>query len=96
MGELQPLRRMPVIWASTAFAEATTRAICEAGFYTTAWYRPELGPGALDEAAYLVPRDRSGLKVNDRLIAGIVNLPTDIDPARAPEVVRALLGVLAG
>lgn len=95
-GEPQPLLRMPVIAASTALAEAATRAICEAGFYTTAWYRPELGPGALDEATYLVPRDRSGLQVNDRLVAGIVNLPTDIDPARAPEVVRALLGVLAG
>lgn len=94
-GEAQPLLRFPVLLADARSADAAEAAILAAGYYTTAWYRPELGPGALDEAAYRVPADRSALRVNDRLVAGIVNLPTDIPENAAPRVVAALRASLA-
>lgn len=94
-GEAQPLLRFPVLLSDTGAADAAEHAICSAGFYTSSWYRPELGPGVLDVAAYRVPADRSGLAVNDRLVAGIVNLPTDVAPESAPEVVSALRSVSA-
>lgn len=94
-GEAQPLLRFPVLLADARSADAAEAAILAAGYYTTAWYRPELGPGALDEAAFRVPADRSGLATNDRLVAGIVNLPTDIPADAAPRVVSALRASLA-
>lgn len=94
-GEAQPLLRFPVLLADARSADAAEAAILAAGYYTSAWYRPELGPGALDGAAYRVPADRSGLRMNDRLVAGIVNLPTDIPAEAAPRVVSALRESLA-
>ncbi|MDO4848536.1 MAG: DegT/DnrJ/EryC1/StrS family aminotransferase [Coriobacteriia bacterium] len=94
-GEAQPLLRFPVLLVDARSADAAEAAILAAGCYTTAWYRPELGPGVLDAAAYRVPADRSSLRVNDRLVAGIVNLPTDIPADAAPRVVSALRASLA-
>ncbi len=95
-GEAQPLLRFPVVLAGEKAADAAERAIIAAGYYTTSWYRPELGPGVLDPSAYRVPSDRSRLLVNDRLVAGIVNLPTDVPAEAAPRVVEALRSAILG
>jgi dTDP-4-amino-4,6-dideoxygalactose transaminase len=78
LGVPQPLLRFPVVCASTERADELTHAVCAAGFYTSTWYRPELGPGVLDEAAYHVPVDRTRLAVSDRLVACMANLPCDV------------------
>lgn len=92
--EPQPLLRMPILLPSTEQADAVERAVLDAGFYTTAWYRPELGPGVLDEEAYRVPKDRSALTVNDRLVACVANLPTDAGADGAVAVARAVRSVV--
>lgn len=94
-GEAQPLLRFPVILASEELADAAERSITNRGYYTTSWYRPELGPGVLDPAVYKVPDDRKGLCANDWVTAGVVNLPTDIPADAAPHVVSAVLSVLS-
>ncbi len=93
VGEAQPLLRFPAILINEGLADAAEHAITDAGYYTTAWYRPELGPGVLDPTVYNVPNERSGLRANDRLVAGIVNLPTDISINAVPRVVSAFLSV---
>ena len=92
-GEVQPLVRMPILLANTEVADAVESAVLKAGYYTTAWYRPELGPGVLDEAAYHVPADRSGLVQSDRLVACVANLPTDIPADGVREVIDAVRSV---
>ena len=94
-GEAQPLLRFPVILASEELADAAEHSITNRGYYTTSWYRPELGPGVLDPAVYKVPDDRKGLCANDWVTAGVVNLPTDIPADAAPHVVSAVLSVLS-
>lgn len=93
-GPAQPLLRFPILVHDTATADKVTDEVCAAGFYTTAWYRPELGPGVLDEEAYRVPKDRSGLSVCDRLVACVANLPCDVTEEGAhtvAEVVRRVV-----
>ena len=92
-GEVQPLVRMPILLANTEVADAVESAVLKAGYYTTAWYRPELGPGVLDEAAYRVPADRSALAQSDRLVACVANLPTDIPVDGVRKVIDAVRAV---
>lgn len=92
-GEVQPLVRMPILLANTEVADAVESAVLKAGYYTTAWYRPELGPGVLDKAAYHVPADRSGLAQSDRLVACVANLPTDIPADGVRKVIDAVRSV---
>lgn len=90
----QPLLKFPIMVRDTAAADRIIEGCCEAGYFTSAWYRPELGPGVLDEAAYRVPADRSGLAVCDRMVACLATLPTDRGEAQArdvAEVVRAVV-----
>ena len=84
---------MPILLANTEVADAVESAVLKAGYYTTAWYRPELGPGVLDEAAYHVPADRSGLIQSDRLVACVANLPTDIPADGVRKVIDAVRSV---
>ena len=86
----QPLLKFPVIMRDTATADASIEASCAAGHYTSAWYRPELGPGVLDEAAYRVPADRSGLTVCDHMVACLATLPTNTGDVQAKEVSAAI------
>ncbi len=93
-GDTQPLLKFPVLAADTDTADRMVSEVCRAGYYTSAWYRPELCPGVLDKAAYHVPEDRSGLVANDRFVACVATLPTDIDVAgahRVCEVVRSVV-----
>lgn len=68
--------------------------VCAEGLYAEAWYRPELGPGVLDADAFRVPRDRGGLPVHERLVAGCVALPADVGEDGAARAARAALSVL--
>lgn len=90
-GPVQPLLRFPVLARDTRTADLVTDEVRAAGFYTTPWYRPELGPGVSDGDAYLLPGDRSRLGVCDDVVARVVTLPADIpeDGVRTvAEVVR--------
>jgi len=89
----QPLLRFPLLATDTATADRITEEVCAAGFYTTAWYRPELTPGVTDEGAYRVPAagDRARLSVTDDVIARVATLPASVgakDAARIAAVVR--------
>lgn len=94
-GEAQPLLKFPILVRDTEAADAVIHAVCDAGYFTSAWYRPELTPGVLDKDAYHVPHDRSALTCNDDFIARVATLPTNIDPAAADAVVDAVLSVVA-
>lgn len=94
-GPVQPLLRFPILVRDTATADRVTAAVCAAGYYTTAWYRPELGPGVLDASAYRLPRDRSHLRVCDELVACVATLPANISVDGAREVSRVVAGVVS-
>lgn len=91
----QPLLKFPILVRDTETADRVIEACCAAGHFTSAWYRPELGPGVLDEAAYRVPADRSGLAVCDRMVACLATLPTDRGEAQAREVADVVRGVVS-
>lgn len=91
----QPLLKYPVLVADTATSDAVCSACCAAGHYMTVWYRPELGPGVLDEAAYRVPRDRSAIPVCDDMVRRILTLPTNQGAEGARAVVEVLKGVVS-
>ncbi len=91
----QPLLKFPILVRDTATADRIIEACCAAGHFTSAWYRPELGPGVLDEAAYRVPADRSGLAVCDRMVACLATLPTDRGEAQAREVADVVRSVVS-
>lgn len=92
----QPLLRFPILAADTATADRVTRAVCEAGFYTTAWYRPELTPGVTDEAAYRVPPagERGRLAVADDFIARVATLPADVTAEEASRIAAVVRDVV--
>ncbi|MBM6817674.1 DegT/DnrJ/EryC1/StrS aminotransferase family protein [Olsenella uli] len=94
-GPTQPLLRYPVLAPDTAAADRVVAGVCAAGLFAEAWYRPELGPGVLDAAAFGVPAERSGLPVHERLVATCAALPADVGAAgarRAAGAVRAAIG----
>ncbi len=91
----QPLLKYPVLVADAATSDAVCEACCAAGHYMTVWYRPELGPGVLDEAAYRVPADRSGIPVCDDMMQRILTLPTNQGAEGARAVVDVLKGVVS-
>ena len=74
-GPYQPLLKYPVLVADAATSDAVCEACCAAGHYMTVWYRPELGPGVLDESAYHVPVDRSAIPVCDDMVQRIPHAP---------------------
>lgn len=86
----QPLLRFPVFLESEAQARKAARAVGELGFYVPDWPRPLLVPGVLDPVPYGIDRGTDRWPVSERLSAGSVALPTDIDPARVVSVVQAL------
>ncbi|MDY2777088.1 MAG: DegT/DnrJ/EryC1/StrS family aminotransferase [Collinsella sp.] len=94
-GAAQPLVKFPILVADTETSDRVIEAVCEAGYFTSAWYRPELTPGVLDEGAYRIPTDRSALSRCDDFIARVATLPTNIPPAAASRVVDAVLGVVS-
>ena len=95
-GPVQPLLRFPVLAPDTAAADRLIREVCAAGYYTTAWYRPELFPGVLDPGAYRVPTDRSGLSTSDDITARVAPLPTDHTPTEMAEIARIARAVCSG
>lgn len=94
-GPYQPLLKYPVLVADAATSDAVCEACCAAGHYMTVWYRPELGPGVLDESAYHVPADRSAIPVCDDMVRRILTLPTNQGAVGAREVVEVLKGVVS-
>ena len=94
-GPYQPLLKYPVLVAVAATSDAVCEACCAAGHYMTVWYRPELGPGVLDESAYHVPVDRSAIPVCDDMVRRILTLPTNQGAEGAREVVEVLKGVVS-
>ncbi|MBS7158347.1 MAG: DegT/DnrJ/EryC1/StrS family aminotransferase [Collinsella sp.] len=94
-GPYQPLLKYPVLVADAATSDAVCEACCAAGHYMTVWYRPELGPGVLDESAYHVPVDRSAIPVCDDMVRRILTLPTNQGAEGAREVVEVLKGVVS-
>ena len=94
-GPYQPLLKYPVLVADAATSDAVCEACCAAGHYMTVWYRPELGPGVLDESAYHVPVDRSAIPVCDDMVRRILTLPTNQGAVGAREVVEVLKGVVS-
>ncbi len=94
-GDPQPLLKFPILVADTDIADCVIEAVCSAGYFTSAWYRPELTPGVLDASAYSVPHDRSNLAQNDDFIARVATLPTNIPLAAADSVVDAVLSVVS-
>ena len=94
-GPHQPLLKYPVLVTDAATSDAACEACCAAGHYMTVWYRPELGPGVLDESAYHVPVDRSGIPVCDDMVQRILTLPTNQGAEGARAVVDVLKGVVS-
>lgn len=94
-GPYQPLLKYPVLVADAATSDAVCEACCAAGHYMTVWYRPELGPGVLDESAYHVPVDRSAIPVCDDMVQRILTLPTNQGAEGARAVVDVLKGVVS-
>ncbi|MFR3274387.1 MAG: DegT/DnrJ/EryC1/StrS family aminotransferase [Collinsella phocaeensis] len=94
-GPYQPLLKYPVLVADAATSDAVCEACCAAGHYMTVWYRPELGPGVLDESAYHVPIDRSAIPVCDDMVQRILTLPTNQGAEGARAVVDVLKGVVS-
>lgn len=94
-GPSQPLLRYPLLAPDTCAADRVVAEVCAAGLFAEAWYRPELGPGVLDAAAFRVPAERSGLPVHERLVATCAALPADVGASgarRAAGAVRAAIG----
>ncbi|RHF39153.1 DegT/DnrJ/EryC1/StrS family aminotransferase [Collinsella intestinalis] len=94
----QPLLKFPILVEGPMIADAITRACCAAGYYTSTWYRPELGPGVIDPCTYRVPVDRRGVRVCDDIIDRLVTLPTDCGEEgarRVIEIVEAHVGTAA-
>ncbi len=94
-GDPQPLLKFPILVADTDIADCVIEAVCSAGYFTSAWYRPELTPGVLVAAGYSAPHDRSNLAQNDDFIARGATLPTNIPLAAADSVVDAVLSVVS-
>ncbi|MDO4537086.1 MAG: DegT/DnrJ/EryC1/StrS family aminotransferase [Coriobacteriales bacterium] len=92
----QALLRFPIFVEDEAQADALAEAIATLGFYVPAWPRPLLVPGVLDPEPYGLAEGTDAWPVSERLSAGVVALPTDIDPAQVGivvQVVRDTLGV---
>ena len=94
-GPYQPLLKYPVLVADAATSDAVCEACCAAGHYMTVWYRPELGPGVLDESAYHVPVDSSSIPLCDYMVQRILTLPTNQGAEGARAVVDVLNGVVS-
>ena len=92
----QPLLRFPVFAPNQAAAEAAAQAVADLGYYVPAWPRPLLVPGVLDPAPYGLNEGMDAWPVSERLSAGVVALPTDIDPTNVPSVAQAVLSALLG
>lgn len=83
----QPLLRFPILVHDTALADTIAAQVCAAGYYTTNWYRPELTPGILDEAAYYLPQDRACVTQTDDFVARVATLPCNIAPEAISQVI---------
>ena len=90
-GGAQPLLRFPVFAQDERAATRLAQVVSELGCYVPAWPRPLLVPGVLDPRPYGLEAGFGAWPVSQRLSAGIVALPTDIDPALVPSVVSAVL-----
>lgn len=89
----QPLLRFPVFVRGERAAQDAIDAIdaiAELGFYAPPWPRPLLVPGILDASAYGLANGMDNWPISQSLSAGIVCLPTDIDPARVEDVARVM------
>lgn len=89
----QPLLRLPVFFGSTGQAERAIAATAALGHYAQAWPRPLLLPGVLDPIPYGLEGGFDTWPVSVRLSAGVVGLPTDIDPADVPALARRILEI---
>lgn len=92
----EPLLRFPVTLANRELADKAIARVAELGFYAVGWYRPLLLPGALDPAAFSYDVGATRWPVTDRLSAGAVDLPCDIEPDQAEAVARAVAELVAG
>lgn len=92
----QPLLRFPVTLASRELAEAAIARVARLGFYAVGWYRPLLLPGALDAAAFSYVPDPGRWPQTERLSAGAVDLPCDIQPDQAGAVAQAVAELVGG
>lgn len=94
-GEPQPLLRFPIFLTDAASADRALDAVRAEGLYAQAWYRPELGPGVDDPAAYRVPTDRSALPVCTRMSQTVVALPADVGEQGARRAADAVCAVVS-
>lgn len=89
----QPLLRVPVFFDTTERAERAIAATAELGHYAQGWPRPLLLPGVLDPAPYGLQDGTDAWPCATRLSAGVVGLPTDIDPAAVPALTQRMLEI---
>lgn len=89
----QPLLRMPVFFETTELAERAIAATAALGHYAQAWPRPLLLPGVLDPTPYGLGEGTDAWPVSTRLSAGVVGLPTDIDPVAVPALAQRMLEI---
>ena len=89
----QPLLRVPVFFDTTERAELAIAATAELGHYAQGWPRPLLLPGVLDPAPYGLEDGTDAWPCSTRLSAGVVGLPTDIDPAAVPVLAQRMLEI---
>lgn len=94
--DAQPLLRFPVFVQDEAQARSIAEAVAGLGYYVPDWPRPLLVPGVLDPVPYGLEDGTEAWPVSQRLSAGIVALPTDIDSSRVADVVKAVRSVLKG
>lgn len=87
---VQPLLRLPLLVADTARARRLIAELRDAGLYATDWYRPALYPGVTDPTAYRYDPAASQNRPGERIIARILNLPTDVGPNRARAAVEVI------
>ena len=91
----QPLLKFPILVGDRQTADRITEEVCAAGYYTSTWYRPYLGPGVLDEAAYRVPADTRSIPSCMRIIDTVATLPTDQGEAGARAVAAIVRRVVS-
>lgn len=89
----QPLLRVPIFFDTTEQAERAIAATAELGHYAQGWPRPLLLPGVLDSAQYGLQDGMDAWPRSTRLSAGVVGLPTDIDPAAIPVLAQRMLEI---
>lgn len=87
---VQPLLRFSVVAPSTEVSRKIIQEVRSLGYLAEDWYRPSLYPGVADPAVYHLPAPGT-LPVCDRVTAGIVNLPTEVDPGAVAPMVETVI-----